>query len=282
LPENGLDSGQLCSAKKKNSARRYYKSIGQKPQSSPKSETLMERNGKGQLFLLGASPASLSLLPGQKQARRMTVTSGHRCCELLRKQSLVGYLQRMCLESSTWHSTRCYLTWKAKVTPQGRLLFQLVASMPRTEGIESGLLLTTPNPSDQGRKTKYQQRGTALSAQIAMLPTPSVKDMSGGAVKAIPTKRGWHRISKQGKKHGAQLHDVIKILPTPTSRDFRSEKCSDKTFDRNPRPLSETLGKKTGMKLQPAFVEWMMGFPIGFTDLKHSATQSSPKSHTKS
>lgn len=28
-------------------------------------------------------------------------------------------------------------------------------------------------------------------------------------------------------------------------------------------------GKKTGMKLQANFVEWMQGFPIGWTDLEH-------------
>jgi hypothetical protein len=31
-------------------------------------------------------------------------------------------------------------------------------------------------------------------------------------------------------------------------------------------------GESLGLKLQPAFVEWMMGYPIGYTDLKHSET----------
>ena len=48
---------------------------------------------------------------------------------------------RKCLWSpSQWASTKCYLTWKPKATPQGRLLFQLAPSMRPTEETESGLL----------------------------------------------------------------------------------------------------------------------------------------------
>ncbi|XIG25805.1 hypothetical protein PRJ39_06215 [Lysobacter enzymogenes] len=42
------------------------------------------------------------------------------------------------LASSRWGSTEFLLTWKAKATPAGRLLFQLAPSMPRTGEIGSG------------------------------------------------------------------------------------------------------------------------------------------------
>lgn len=42
------------------------------------------------------------------------------------------------------------------------------------------------------------------------------------------------------------------------------------------------LGKKTGLRLQPAFVEWMQGFPIGWTELSPSETQLYRKSRQKS
>ena len=89
------------------------------------------------------SLANLSALPGNEMARMMTVTSGLRCSELYEKSSLLGSLVRMCLESSIWHSTKCFLTWKVKAMKHKRLLFRLVASMPRTEGTES-LLWPTP------------------------------------------------------------------------------------------------------------------------------------------
>lgn len=83
--------------------------------------------------------ASRLVLPGGEEARKMTVTSGLKCLELSRKSCPLGSLERMLLGSSTWRSTRCYLTWKISATPAKRLLFRLVPSMPRTgvTGVQS-------------------------------------------------------------------------------------------------------------------------------------------------
>jgi len=324
LRENGRDSKQSLSVRKKNSVKGFSKSIGQKFQSSQKSETSMERNGEEQLSLPGASPASLFQLPGNDEAKKMTVISGQKCSELLVKRNPVGYLQRMCLESSEWHSTRCLLIWKAKVTRQGHLLFQLVASTPRIEGIESGLLRT---PSDQepgikvgrlitkrGESAKIGERAydkktgrlaqVGLPQQIVMLQTPQMME-DRSYVETWKKRRD--RKAKQGINLQMGLSIQIAMLPTPNAWDGRrgpgkelnmkSKSQKDRTLETviqrgliptpqgssggpskdpdNPRGMQagkplETLGKKIGMKLQPAFVEWMMGFPIGFTDLKHS------------
>jgi hypothetical protein len=55
-----------------------------------------------------------------------------------------------------------------------------------------------------------------------------------------------------------------RLFPTPTARDWRSGKASQATMDRNSRPLSEVIGGQ----LNPTWVEWLMGFPIGWTDLE--------------
>ena len=49
---------------------------------------------------------------------------------VIRQVSPHTSLAKMLLESSRWNSTTCYLTWKARATPQSRLLFQLVPSTP--------------------------------------------------------------------------------------------------------------------------------------------------------
>ena len=98
-----------------------------------------------QLTLFQAdSPVNRSALPGSEKARKMTVTSGLKCFELYEKSVPLGCLVKTCLGSSIWHSTRCYLTWKPKVTKSRRLLFRLAASMPRTKDTAS---LFWPTPS---------------------------------------------------------------------------------------------------------------------------------------
>ena len=93
-----------------------------------------------------ASLASHSPLPGSGEARRMTVTSGRKCCGLCRKSGPLGSLARMLLESSIWNSTRCLLIWKVRVTAAKRLLFQLAASMPPHQRNRCAILAYTNSP----------------------------------------------------------------------------------------------------------------------------------------
>jgi hypothetical protein len=46
--------------------------------------------------------------------------------------------------------------------------------------------------------------------------------------------------------------------------------------------LGRELGKNHGLKLQPAFAEWMMGFPEGWTALDASEMPSSRSKSTRS
>ena len=67
-----------------------------------------------------------------------------------------------------------------------------------------------------------------------------------------------------GKDVFEQQGKVQKMIwSTPTARDWRSGKASEKTLAKNTRPLSE----QTGGQLSPMWVEWLMGYPKGWTDL---------------
>ena len=59
------------------------------------------------------------------------------------------------------------------------------------------------------------------------------------------------------------------LLPTPTSRDWK-----DGTAPRyrNGRIQTDSLGRRIGGPPNPTFVEWLMGFPEGWTDLEHLET----------
>lgn len=59
------------------------------------------------------------------------------------------------------------------------------------------------------------------------------------------------------------------LLPTPTMRDYKDTGNMENTKEHH--LLGRTLGKRAGLRLQPAFVEWMMGFPVGWTDTERTA-----------
>ena len=135
----------------------------------------MVEPGEQLTLFAAASPdlASHSVMPGSAEARQMTVTSGRKCSELYGKSGPVGCLVRMLLESPIWHSTLCYLTWKPKATKQGRLLFQLVPSAPRTGGTGYGFW---PTPTSRD----YKDAGSCKNVPVNYLLGRVVKKWGKG------------------------------------------------------------------------------------------------------
>ena len=217
-----------------NTATEYSQSIGQ---ASGGSRTSVKSNLRksDQLTLFAADfLASHSVWPGSEEARQMTATSGRKCSALSRAPGRLGCLVKTLLESPAWASMTCFLTWKERVTPARRLLYQLAPSMPRTDGTGFGLW-----------------------------PTPTVN--------------GNHNRKGASPNSGDGLATAVKMFPTPASRDYRSP---------NSKPYSERGGGKKGEQLpnfvggqlNPEWVEWLMGYPVGWTDLEHSGTASSQPS----
>jgi len=108
-----------------------------------------------------------------------------------------------------------------------------------------------------------------------LLPTLNTCDATMGQLKGK---------EYTGNRHALKLEQAINLIPTLTCNtgkntspginfDKREAKCHlDGVF-------MNQVGKKTGLQLQPAFAEWMMGFPIGYTDLLPSEM---PLSRSKS
>ena len=158
------------------------------------------------------SRASLLVKPGSREARRMTVISGRKCSELLRNSDPLGSLVKTCLESSIWHSTRCYLTWKERATKSRRLLFRLVVSMPRTDGIESPFW---PTPTT----------GAGLCGG-----TGNFKTLQKMAEKGLITEQERRQLSQgNGGKTNPELLEWLmgyeqkftKLIPTPCASEYR-------------------------------------------------------------
>jgi len=66
------------------------------------------------------------------------------------------------------------------------------------------------------------------------------------------------------------------LLPTPRTQMTRKVEVREGGHRSNLEEVIAEWFGDTG-KLNPEFVEWMMGYPIGFTDCEDSGTQSSRK-----
>ena len=208
----------------------------------------MSGQGFEQLTLFQAgSHASHLVLPGSEEARKMTVTSGRKCCELCKSYSQLGSLVRMLLASSIWGSTKRYLIWKPRATKHGHLYFQLVPLTPPTDVIDAQLW-ATPNTMDympqrspealkrqaettrKGRARPANLREQVCEETVAMWPTPRATDCKGSGQRG--SKAAEHDLAR-GNLKGVVMY-----------RDHGD------------------VGQ-----LNPDWVEWLMAFPPGWTDI---------------
>ena len=250
---------------------------------------MADNSGDQSDLFAGAIPASHLALPGSDRARKMTATSGRNFSELLESVSPIGYLRKMLLDTSTWASTKCLLTWKVKATPLNRLLFQLAPSMPRTEGIESGLW---PTPDQRGftndgsvealrKKASSREEWRAMSHRVGkkkhdrLWPTPMKADDPRNGLWATPNtmdslpprseeamQKHMDHPKRRGQIKPENLRDQVKMLPTPRTQMTRTTK-----EDRGKSNLEELVGQGENGTLNPNWVEWLMGYPTGWTDL---------------
>ena len=223
-----------------------------------------------QMSLLGDSHANHSQLQ-EKEKEQMTIdTYGMKLLEssenVNQNGSLAKMLKVLLTSKKAWYSDRCKLTWKKKVSKSNVLLYQLQASVLGIKEKESGLsdvMYPTPTQDSASERTKkYKQEGTPLPMAVKMFPTPTVGCEEGGeqSERVEQTKSGGFILRKKNNPQmtfGAKLSDAMIYL--------------------------EKKDKKPGGKLNPTFVEFLMGYPMDWTKIEptesnHLETQSYPKS----
>ena len=290
--------GQLPSVSENPSRKQSSESTGPKSPSTTMSEPSQQSDLEELISSAEGSPVSLGVSPGSSEAQKMTVTSGRSWLPLLKSYGLDGSLGKMCeaLLTRNWASSAAFLTWKASGMKSPHLLFQLAPSMPRTEGIASGLWLT-PTASEsvtdlekfKERMEKYNNGTTMpnLATQVSqrLWQTPRASDGKGSAspesaMGAIRRMGGPTNLPEQ-----TQLVEH-RLWPTPTTRDYKGANSDEHLakarghHDQLPNAV-KMAGDKAG-SLNPQWVEWLMGFPEGWTDLNPSEMPSSRKSSNKS
>jgi len=112
-----------------------------------------------------------------------------------------------------------------------------------------------------------------------MWPTPSANKIteSGEIVNADGTL--WDGKQKPhskttGKPIQTALTDAVKLWPIPTANDHKGsgptvirKDGKDRSWDRLDY-ATEQVTNPNGGSLNPEWVEWLQGFPVGWTDLK--------------
>lgn len=166
--------------------------------------------------------------------------------------------------------------------------------------------LGTPTASMTRRSSEFAKGRTPNPAEfVAMMPTPQARDFRSGdkpdskranrkrrqgwsmglndfVLLPTPTVNGNHNRKGASKNSGDGLATAVrKMMPTPGAADCRDRgSLKDPCIQRR-----KAMGKQlnlgmvadpTSGQLNPMWVEWLMGFPTGWTDLNPSATPSCP------
>jgi hypothetical protein len=161
------------------------------------------------------------------------------------------------------------------------------------------------------KKGKVNSRGEPkLSAQVKMFPTPVAQDdgksyeahmamkatMPGGPRKTCtslavmarsgmwPTPNAYDAIPDygdrrdnnlaEGGRHGVSLRHMAKLWSTPTARDAGSlaHVTRGKASKEAGNEIVEPLPVQVGGSLNPEWVEWLMGWPLGWSGLEPLGT----------
>jgi hypothetical protein len=110
-------------------------------------------------------------------------------------------------------------------------------------------------------KTTGRPITTALADAVAMWPMPCASEARQGYQNRNNGKKG------SQKSLTTVVVDAEKFA-TPQARDFRTG--STERWDNPER--SRNLNDQIGGQLNPTWVEWLMGWPLGWTDCGASAT----------
>lgn len=232
-----------------------------------------------QLTLFPAdSHASPSPWLESKRAKGMIVTSGRRCCELSENCARVALSVKMYLESSALPPGRWSRIWSVLAITSSCLILRLRLSELGTEDRECFSLRPTPNTMDAlppkspealkkemtvsrpGRKQPCNLRDwVAVQEGKSLWPTPTARDCKGtNSLKHLTQPK-----TPGNNHHVRQLANAVKLFTTPCAADAQRTHGGD-----NHRSLRTDVAGQ----LNPTWVEWLMGFPIGWTDLNASET----------
>jgi len=124
--------------------------------------------------------------------------------------------------------------------------------------------------SDEFSET-WPRWGSMRNGVSYLRPTPALPICANGSgLWPTPTVWGNHNQPGASKTAGWGLSSAVKLWPTPTAMNFTGGAALCKWGGAGARKKLATMVTPEEMNgpLNPEWVEWLMGWPIGWTDLK--------------
>jgi DNA (cytosine-5)-methyltransferase 1 len=238
---------------------------------------------RGEELLMSYRAAFLArTFPQQEKGQELTESEAE-CGHTWR-----GWLAKYDPDTSLWRTAQCSLLEdlneslvilpKSGMTRNGLLWEQPMLEHPIKETV-FGFSVPTPVSSDAtsgavigkndtfyttstGMPRKVNQKGTdgsvGLARLVQMWPTPDANCGKRG------TQPDWTPKRKSGQPAQYTINQAVRDrFPTPTAHN--AKECNSPSEQNRNTP---TLATHAGGKLNPMWVEWLMGWPLGWTDLK--------------
>lgn len=231
--------------------------------------------------LVLASHVNPIVLQGEEGGLQIAATSGLRRRALLALYDPASFSWRMCRVSSkaatptSGESSRTFAKW---VMWDERELWELEMSERLTDETDGGAWPTCR--ASDGEHGGPNQRG---SKGDLMLPSATVQWSTPSAAVTLGGN-----LSRGGNRKGELLLQGQAKWMTASTRDWEDGANPSAQAPPNsllgrqaPRsgisgPQSSADGRNLRLRLNPLFVEWLIGWPIGWTDLKPLATDRCP------
>jgi hypothetical protein len=171
----------------------------------------------------------------------------------------------------SWPTPRANTAMSATITPESAWNPN---RQPNLEIVVGRRTWPTPVASDawttdlaSSQVKEGSMHSVSLGRAVQMWPTPTTQETEHPD--AVLTETG-RRLSKDGKSsHSLGLADAVQMWPTPTVDDASNVNPKPNRFRGLVASVNElTTPGGNGGKLNPTWVEWLMGFPEGWTDLE--------------
>ena len=267
---NCLD-GESCARLKltRTAGRSYFddrkKASSKRSQSGTMCEPSMVSRGVAKwMLLLEASLASHSVLPGNKKEQQTSGICGRRQLELFKRSSLDMFCLKMCQEyrhTCPWSSETCA---ELAIPLKDPLNLGQSMSEHHTEGNGSGLWPTITTQEIEHPDMEVSEAGRRMTkdgsdshsiclADRVKWPTPQEDDSSN---------------VHPNDKRRATLVKAVDRFPTPMAQDAKGKGNSPSQQDKNELAVIVTTGESGSGQLNPDWVAWLMGWPIGWEALQ--------------